>query len=75
MKAAVYQDIDAFLATYLKQPGFETEQLLLRYVTEDDLPEVMRIWPSDHHPLSNAEAQKAIASVRGNYHAAIRAKK
>ena len=66
MKAAVYQDIDAFLAAYLKQPGFETEQLLLRFVTEDDLPEVMRTWPSNHRPVSEAEAREAIASMRGN---------
>ncbi len=67
LKAAVYQDIDAFLAAYLKQSGFETEQLLLRFVTEDDLQEVMRTWPSDHRPVSEAEAQKAIASMRENY--------
>ena len=67
MRAAVYPNIDAFLAAYLQQPGFETEQLLLRLVTEGDLAEVARTWPADHHPLSDAEAREAIASMRGNY--------
>ena len=67
VQAAVYPDIDAFLAAYLKQPGFETEQLLLRYVTENDLPEVARTWPSDHRPVSEAKARDAIAYMCGNY--------
>ena len=50
-----------------KQPGFETEQLLLRFVTEEDLAEVMRTWPADHHPLSETEARKAIGYMCGNY--------
>ena len=44
-----------------------TEQLILHYVTDDDLAEVARTWPSDHHPLSEAEAREAIAYMRGNY--------
>ena len=59
--------IDAFPAAYLKHADFETEQLLLRFVTEADLPEVARTWPADHHPLSDAEAQETIAYMRGNY--------
>ena len=55
------------LASYLKHADFETKQLLLRFVTEDDLPEVARTWPADHHPLSDGEAQEAIAYMRGNY--------
>ena len=44
-----------------------TEQLILHYVTEEDLSEVARTWPSDHHPLSEKEAREAIAHMRGNY--------
>ncbi len=54
-------------ADYMKMPGFETEQLLLRFVTEDDQTEVARTWPSDHHPLTHAEAREAIAYMRENY--------
>ena len=43
------------------------EQVILRPVTEDDLSEVARTWPSDHRPVSEAEARDAIASMRGNY--------
>ncbi len=46
---------------------YQTESLILHFVTEDDVPEVARTWPSDHHPLSDAEAREAIASMRGNY--------
>ena len=46
-------------------PG--TVMLILHFVTEDDLSEVARTWPSDHHPLTQAEAQEAIAYMRGNY--------
>ncbi len=46
---------------------YRTEELILHFVTEDDLAEVARTWPADHHPLSDAEARKAIASMRGNY--------
>ena len=46
---------------------FRTEQLVLRCVTEDDLAEVARTWPSDHHPLSDAEAQGAITYMQNNH--------
>ena len=45
----------------------QTENLILHFITEDDLAEVARTWPSDHHPLSDAEAREAIAYMRGNY--------
>ena len=44
-----------------------TDRLILYYVTEDDVAEVARTWPSDHRPISMAEAQGAIAYMRGNY--------
>ena len=44
-----------------------TDQLILHYVTEDDLAEVARTWPSDHRPVSAAEAQEAINYMRNNY--------
>ncbi len=46
---------------------YQTENLILHFVTEDDLTEVARTWPSEHHPLSDAEAREAIAYMRGNY--------
>ena len=46
---------------------YQTEQLLLHFVTEDDLPEVARTWPSDHRPVSEEEARGAISWMRGNY--------
>ena len=36
-----------------------TDRLILHYVTEDDLSEVARTWPSDHRPVSEAEARAA----------------
>lgn len=45
----------------------QAENLILHFVTEGDLPEVMRTWPSDHRPILEAEARGAIASMRGNY--------
>ena len=45
----------------------QTENLILHFVTEGDVSEVARTWPSDHHPLTQAEAREAIASMRGNY--------
>ena len=44
-----------------------TDRLILHAVTENDLAEVARIWPSDHRPVSPEEAQGAIAYMRGNY--------
>ena len=45
----------------------QTESLILHFVTEDDVAEVARTWPADHHPLTDAEAKEAISSMRGNY--------
>ena len=41
--------------------------LILHAVTQDDLNEVARTWPSDHHPLSDEEARGAIAYMIGNH--------
>ena len=46
---------------------YRTGQLVLRSVTEDDLAEVARTWPSEHHPLSEAEARGAISYMRNNH--------
>lgn len=46
---------------------YRTGKLILHFVTENDLAEVARTWPADHHPLSDVEAQGAIASMCGNY--------
>ena len=46
---------------------YQTKDLILHFVTEDDLSEVARTWPADHHPLSDAEAKEAISYMRGNY--------
>ena len=46
---------------------YQTENLILHSVTEDDLPEVARTWPADHHPLSDAQAREVIAFIRGNH--------
>ncbi|MBQ6273448.1 MAG: GNAT family N-acetyltransferase [Oscillospiraceae bacterium] len=46
---------------------YQAENLILHFVTMDDLTEVMRTWPSDHHPLSDAEAREAVASMWENY--------
>ena len=46
---------------------YQSENLILHFVTEDDLAEVARTWPADHHPLSDTEAREAIAFMRGNY--------
>ncbi len=46
---------------------YQTENLLLHFVTEDDLAEVARTWPSDHRPISEQEARDAIASMGENY--------
>ena len=46
---------------------YQLENLTLHYVTEEDLTEVARTWPADHHPLSDTEAREVIASMRGNY--------
>lgn len=46
---------------------YQTENLILHFVTEDDLAEVARTWPSNHRPVSQQEARDAIASMRENY--------
>ncbi len=46
---------------------YQTENLILHFVTEGDVSEVARTWPSDHHPLSDTEAREAIAYMRRNY--------
>ena len=46
---------------------YQTENLILHFVTEDDLVEVARTWPADHRPVSEQEARDAIASMRENY--------
>ena len=46
---------------------YQLENLILHYVTEEDLTEVARTWPADHHPLSDTEAREAIAYMRRNY--------
>ena len=46
---------------------YQSENLILHFVTEEDLAEVARTWPADHHPLSDTEAREAIACMRGNY--------
>ena len=68
---------DAHIRAYIRIPDgykyrrmmmdYQTENLNLHFVTEDDLPEVARTWPSDHHPLSDAEARGAVSYLRGNY--------
>ena len=42
------------------------DHVILRSVTEKDLPEVARTWPSDHRPVSEEEARGAIAYMRDN---------
>ena len=46
---------------------YRTGSLILHAVTEDDLAEVARTWPSDHRPVSEAEARAVISGMRGNY--------
>ena len=68
---------DAHIRGYIRIPDgykyrrstmdYQTENLILHFVTENDLNEVARTWPADHHPLSDAEAREAIAYMRGNY--------
>ena len=68
---------DAHIRGYIRIPDgykyrrmmmdYQTENLILHFVKEDDVSEVARTWPADHHPLSDAEAREAIAYMRGNY--------
>ena len=50
----------------MMQMDYQTENLILHFVTEDDLPEVMRTWPSDHRPVSEEEARDAISFMRSS---------
>ena len=45
---------------------YQTENLILRVVTEDDLAEVARTWPADQSPISDAQAKAVIARIRTN---------
>ena len=45
---------------------YRTGHLILRAVTEDDLSEVARTWPSEHRPVSEAEARAVISRMRRN---------
>ena len=68
---------DAHIRGYIRIPDgykyrrmmmdYQTENLILHFVTEGDVSEVARTWPTDHHPLSDAEAREAISNMRGNY--------
>ena len=46
---------------------YRTDRLILHFVTEDDVAEVRRTWPSERRPVSEKEARDAIASMRKNY--------
>ena len=46
---------------------YKTESLFLRTVTDKDLEEVARTWPSNHRPVSETEAQNAISRMCQNY--------
>ena len=50
----------------MKQMEYRTGPIILRTVTESDLPEVARTWPSDRRPVSGEEARGAIAYMLGN---------
>ena len=43
------------------------DKVLLRFVTEDDLSEVARTWPSDHRPIPEEEARGVISYLRDSY--------
>ena len=43
---------------------YRTDNLILRPVTEEDLAEVARTWPSGHHPLSDEEARAEITRMQ-----------
>lgn len=60
---------DVLMRLELDKPDKDkkTEQLILHFVTGDDLAEVARTWPSDHSPVSEAEARGVISHIRDNY--------
>ncbi len=45
---------------------YRRDTLILRRVTEEDLAEVARTWPSDHRPIPLEEAKGVIAFMREN---------
>lgn len=45
----------------------EKHRLFLHAVTEEDLPEVIRTWPSDISPVSEEYARGVIANILKNY--------
>ena len=45
----------------------KNDQIVLRFVTEEDLSEVARTWPADHRPVSEEEARGAVSYMRGNH--------
>jgi len=46
---------------------YKKDRLILHFVTEADLAEVKRTWPSDHSPISEEEARGVISYIRNNY--------
>ena len=68
---------DAHIRSYIRIPDgyryrgipmdYRTENLILHFVTEDDLNEVARTWPSDHRPISGKAAEGMIENMRQNY--------
>ena len=46
---------------------YKTANLIIRTVTDKDLAEVARTWPSDHRPVSETEAQSAVSRMCQNY--------
>ena len=44
--------------------GLKAREICLRSVSEEDLPEVRRTWPSDHRPVSEEEARGVISWLR-----------
>ena len=45
---------------------YRTEQLILHLAGEEDAAEVARTWPSEHRPISEAEARAVISRIRRN---------
>ena len=46
--------------------NYMTGSLILHEITDDDLAEVARTWPSDHRPVPEEEAKGVIAYIRRN---------
>lgn len=45
---------------------YKADRLILRTVTEEDIVEVARMWPSTHRPISETEAEREIAQMEQN---------